>query len=251
MILFNKAVKAATNDVQRQMFTEIKTVINNTLDSFVKVQQEECLNKYTKYIDISNNFDELYKNMNGRFRNIFFGKSDKITTVNLYYKTYNKITYFREIENQHPEFEPITVNKFYTKFKYSVDALWALVKENLTLLYAKEGNNVNYCQIIVSYLKVVIECFNLQNVNWIEVKELFRQVITEFDDDELRADVIKYGTQPLRKRKSGLVYNTKSKTLDYIIKDMVDSGMKKTEICKELNIGKTTLFRIIKSSSLF
>lgn len=251
MLIKERVAKATSNDAQRQIFAEIKSLIETTLIQMQQIYIDDDINKHHRYIDVSDYFEARYRDLNQRFREVFCKKSTQITTYNLYYKTYNKMTYYNVVQESKPELKVTTVNKFYLKFDYNFQTLWALIKENLILLYAKEGSALNYLQIIVSFVKVTLDCFKLQEVNWSEVHAFFCHFHSEYDDIEIIDSVTKYGSNPVRKRKSGVKYTSKCINLDYIVRDMIDDGMKKTAICKELKISRQSLYNIMKNSILF
>lgn len=249
MILKNKLVGASKNDTQRNLFREIEMMFTSTLQQMVNIYNDNSNNnKYSRYITVSEQFESLYNVLNCRFRNVFFDSGSSNTSVNLYNKAYNKRNYITVVMSAHPEYKVTAVNKYYMKFEYSFSTLWDLYRENLTLLYAKHGNQTHYLQIIISYIKVILDNFNLHQVNWNDVVSVYQQIINEFDDDEIRQDVVSYGEKPVRQRKSGLVYNSKNKNLVFEIKRLMDTGMKKKDICTQLGIGRTSLYEMIKNN---
>lgn len=251
MLLINKLNNATRNDAQSSLFREINQLFTSTLTQLKDVYLDADMNKYSRYIIITEQFNNLYKIANARFRNLFFdGTSENNTSVNLYNKTFNRVSYVDVVKTAHPEYKFDEVNKYYIKFEYDICTFWELFKENLTLLYAKYGNKVHYLQIIMTYLKVIIDNFHINKVNWHEIATSFTEIINTYDDEEIRYNVMTYGTKPVRQRKKGIKYNSKTKTksLDFQVKELLDAGVKKKDICKQLGVGKTTLFRMIKNN---
>lgn len=249
MLLTNKLTNATKNDAQSSLFSEIRQTFETTLRRLKNIYLDDEINKYARYIDVTDEFEQLYKLYNIRFRTIFFTEtSDKNTSVNLYNKAFNKINYVDVVKKAHPEYELSTVNKYFTKFEYRFDVFWNLYKENLTLLYARHGNQVHFLQIIISYVKVIIENFDINKVNWQEVGDYVNKMMDEFDDIEIRNNVTTYGEKPARQRKSGMKYMSKTKNREFEVKEMLDSGMKKKDIAAKLNISRMTLDRMIKNN---
>lgn len=250
MLLIKKLQNATHNDAQSYLFREIRQLFTSTLTQLNDVYVDNrIINKNSMYIDIINEFEKLYKVLNPRFRNLFFSDtSENNTSINLYTKSYNKRNYIDVVKTAHPEFEFSEVNKYYIKFNYDFMTFWELYKENLTLLYAKHGNNVHYLQIIISYIKVVIENFYLNKVNWQQILNNFNDMINNFDDNEIRYNVISYGKKPARQRKCGIKYNSKTKSMDFEVREMLNAGIKKKDIAAKLKISRMTLDRMIKNN---
>lgn len=173
----------------------------------------------------------------------------KNSAVSLYNKQYNKRSMLEQLLSVHPEYQVAQVNR-YQKLKYHREILTEVLKEQIHLMYAIYGNNLSNLQIQSSISKVMIDYFTPGDVNWEEAFVIVGKFMQEYDFQCIRIGAQYYGAKPTKIRNAGMTYKTKNTGAEYSIKMLLDQGMKKAQICRELNIPERTLYRIIKKFNL-
>lgn len=244
MKLIDKIQPITNNDAQRHLFTQIKELNNSFWKRMTAVQLDP--EHHNIYFDVIRDFETNYKSLNKQFRSIFFDCASAQTNVNLYTRAYNNRKMIDMLRMRHPEYITTDLNGF-TKFMFNIQIVSELFKEQLYMMFAQYGKRFHYLQFLISYTKCLIEYFIADDVDWAVAQTLLLEFYQNVDYDELLAGAGFYGVA-VRTRKSGLKYNTKTSNIDTQIRIMLDSGMKRKDIAKELNISDKTLYNKIKNN---
>lgn len=238
----------ADNDAQRELFRNVMNMNNSFWNSILEIfKVNDGLSKLPRYYNIERIFSNTYNVLTKQYRELYH--QTKNSAVGLYNKQFNKKTMLEQLLSVHPEYQVVKVNN-YQKLRYHINVLGEVLKEQLNLMYAIYGNNLSKLQIQTSITKVMIDYFQPGDVNWVEASDVVRQFLSQYDVEDMAFGAQFYGTKPVKKRNTGMKYTTKNSGAEYTIKMLLDQGMKKTQICRELNMPRQTLYDIIKRYNL-
>lgn len=246
MTIQQKLIPQTNTDAQRQLFTQIKELNNYFWQRVTAVQLDSSSLHTGLYYDIIRDFDTAYKQLNQKFREIFFAENANKTNINLYNRTFNKHKMIDMLKIKHPEYIITELNGF-TKFQFNVQILCNLFKEQLCMMFAQYGAKLNYLQFLISYTKCINEYFIATDVDWAAAQQMLVDFYTNVDFSEISTGAAFYGVK-IRTRKSGLKYQSKTSALDIQVREMLNQGMKRKDITKSLNISEKTLYNMIKNN---
>lgn len=246
MKLNEKIIPVATTDTQRQLFALINETIKSFWQRMTAVQLDG--NHLNLYYDIIRDFETAYKSINPQFRAIFCAENSAKTNVNLYSRSFNNHKMIDMLRSRHPEYITQIVNGF-TKFQFNVVILAELFREQLRMMIAQYGTKFHYLQFLISFTKCVIEYFNATEVDWAAAMSLADEFYKNVSYEEIAEGAGFYGVS-VRTRKSGLKYQTKTSDMELKVLELINQGKNKKDIAKEMNIGRTTLYRIINKHNI-
>lgn len=243
-MLFNKIFKALDYaDIEEQ---QLNTSIINTVNSFINHMNKlyndpNITNKSYRYISAIEQFNNYYKDFNKKFRKLYGKINDN---VHLFNKAYNKHSLVDMVKNKFPNHPTKECNKCYIKFAYTDEIVVALLREHLSLMYAKYKDELKYYQIAIGFVKVIIEYLEPNEVIWNQVFIVMNDYYITLQYEEIQSLSEYYGVK-IHQRKSNLKYKTKHTELIDDIFRLLSEGMKKKDVCKILNINERTLYRLI------
>lgn len=238
----------AEPDAQMTLYTNIKKMNNSFWETMTNIQNsKDGMSKAPRYYAAERLFSHSYAVYNKEYRELFHGTQN--SSVGLFNKQFNKRSMLEQLTSVHADYQVVTVNKYH-KLKYHYTILGEVLKEQMALMYAIYGNTLTKMQVDTSISKVMIEYFNAGDVDWVQAAEVVRQFLSSYDVQDMVFGSQFYGVKPEKNRPTNLKYKTKNTGTEYTIKMLLDQGMKKAEICRELNMPRRTLYNIIKRYNL-
>ena len=238
----------ADSDAQKELFKNVMTMNNAFWSAMIEIYKaDDGYSKSPRYFAIERQFNNSYNVYTKQYRELYHNTKNSAT--GLFNKQFNKRTMLDQLLSVHPEYQVVKVNN-YQKLRYHINVLGEVFKEQMNLMYAIYGNSLTKLQIQTSITKIMIDYFQPGDINWVEASDVVRQFLNGYDVQDMVFGAQFYGPKATKTRNTGMTYKTKNTGLEYSIKMLLDQGMSKTDICRELDMPRRTLYNIIKKFNL-
>lgn len=238
----------ADTDAQRELFRNVMSMNNSFWNTMAEIYKTNDSDKSLRYYACERNFNNNYNVYTKQYRELYHHTTH--SAVGLYNKQFNKKSMLDQLLTVHSDYQVVEVNR-YKKLRYNYLRFWELMKEQMNLMFAIYGTALTILQIQTSISKLMIDYFMPDDVNWLEAADVVNQFMTTANTYENMVYGAQfYGTKPVKHRNTGMTYKTKNTGVEYTVKMLLDQGLKKTEICRELNMPRRTLYNIINKFNL-
>ena len=255
-----KSASAPLTTKQKQLQTQIESVGNVFINSCSTASLS--VNKNQLLINAAKTFRENYTKLNKEFREIFCNSKSNSTEFNIYIRNLNGIELRKLVYDNLSDKRVISWDgKFFNKLPYSIDSLFYIFNFEMGMLYNKFGDNLQIFQIIISFLRIMDEYFNIWEVNFTEAFTALQQYKCVVTLDEIAGISNQFGIPLRKKRPSGLTYKKREKKQKYNLKkiasrysDLLASGMlaKKAKqiIANEIGVSFRTVHTLISECGM-